>query len=152
MPKRYFEDFAVGDKLPLGSKLVTRDEIIAFATEFDPRPAHLDAARGGEALVEGPIASSWHVGAMFMDLLCGGFLLDSSSLGSPGMETLKWEHPVRPDDRIEAFSTVIEARASKSRPEMGIVRFRHEVLNQTGKIVMWIENPILFGRRQAAIS
>ena len=101
-------------------------------------------------MVGGLIASGWHVGGLFMSLLCGGFLLESSSMGSPGIETLKWQRPVRPGDTLTAFSIVIEARASKSRPEMGIVRFRHEVINQAGETVMWLENPILFGRRGAA--
>jgi len=152
MAKRFFEDFTVGEKLPLGSKQVTSAEIIAYAAEFDPQPAHLGDQTGGEMIIDGLIASSWHVGALFMSMICDGFLLDSSSMGSPGIETLKWRHPVRPDDTLSAFSIVIETRTSKSRPEMGIVRFRHEVHNQTGDIVMWLENPILFGRRQAASS
>jgi acyl dehydratase len=150
MAKRYFEDFAVGEKLPLGSRHVTRAEIIAFAAEFDPQPFHLDERAEGGAMVGGLIASGWHVGGLFMSLLCGGFLIESSSMGSPGIETLKWQRPVRPGDTLTAFSIVIEARASKSRPEMGIVRFRHEVINQAGETVMWLENPILFGRRGAA--
>jgi acyl dehydratase len=152
MTNRYFEDFSIGEKLPLGSKQVTRDEIIAFATEFDPQPAHLDEQQDGEVIIKGLIASGWHAGALFMSLLCDGFLLDSSSMGSPGIETLKWRHPVRPGDTLSAYSTVIEARASKSRPEMGIVRFRHEVVNQDGDMVMWLENPILFGRREGTPS
>ena len=149
MAKRYFEDFAVGERLPLGTRHVTRAEIIAFAAEFDPQPFHLDERVAGDAMVGGLIASGWHVGAMFMNLLCGGFLVESSSMGSPGIETLKWQRPVRPGDTLTGYSIVIEARASKSRPEMGIVRFRHEVVNQAGEIVMWLENPILFGRRGA---
>jgi acyl dehydratase len=80
-------------------------------------------------------------------MLCGGFLLDSSSMGSPGIESLKWRKPVRPDDTLTASSTVVDARASKSRPEMGIVRFRHEVVNQADELVMWLDNSIMFGRR-----
>jgi acyl dehydratase len=87
---------------------------------------------------------------MFMNLLCGGFLIDSSSMGSPGIETLKWRRPVRPGDTLIGTSIVIETRASKSRREMGIVRFRHEVVNQADEVVMWLENPILFGRRGAS--
>lgn len=147
MAKRYFEDFIVGENLPLGSRHVTRAEIIAFAAEFDPQPFHLDERAGGEAPISGLMASGWHVGALFMGMLCGGFLLDSSSMGSPGIESLKWRKPVRPDDTLTASSTVVDARASKSRPEMGIVRFRHEVVNQADELVMWLDNSIMFGRR-----
>lgn len=147
MAKRYFEDFVAGETLPLGSRQVTRAEIIAFAAEFDPQPFHLDERAGGGGPVGGLMASGWHVGALFMNMLCNGFLLESSSMGSPGIESLKWRKPVRPGDTLTASSTVVEARASKSRPEMGIVRFRHEVVNQTGEVVMWLDNAILFGRR-----
>jgi acyl dehydratase len=147
MVTRYFEDFVIGEALPLGSRHVTRSEIIAFAAEFDPQPFHLDErAVAGEPL-GGLMASGWHVGALFMNMLCVGFLLDSSSMGSPGIETMKWQKPVRPGDTLTASSTVVETRVSKSRPEMGIVRFRHEVVNQAGDVVMWMDNSILFGRR-----
>ena len=148
MVQRYFEDFAAGDVLPLGSHDVTRAEIIAFAAEFDPQPFHLDERQGNGAMLDGLIASGWHVSGLFMRMLCTGFLLESSSMGSPGIETLKWRKPVRAGDRLTGKSIVLEARRSKSRPEMGIVRFRHEVENQAGETVMWLENPILFGCRE----
>jgi acyl dehydratase len=147
MPMRYFEDFTVGETLPLGSRHVTRAEIIAFAAEFHPHPSHLDERSEPHALVDGLMASGWHTGALFMSLLCSGFLIESTSLGSPGIETLKWPKPVRPGDTLTGKSTVVEARASRSRPDMGIVRFRHEVVNQAGETVMWLDNSILFGRR-----
>lgn len=155
MVQRYFEDFAVGDVLPLGSHRVTRAEIIAFAAEFDPQPFHLDERQGSgtmgtDSMVDGLIASGWHVAGLFMRMLCDGFLLESSSLGSPGIETLKWRKPVRAGDTLTGKATVIEVRRSKSRPEMGIVRFRSEVENQAGETVMWLENPILFGCREVA--
>jgi acyl dehydratase len=152
MPKRYCEDFTVGTVLPLGSRHVTRAEIIGFAAEFDPQPFHLDEQAPATALVGGLIASGWHITSMFMRMLCDSFLVDSSSMGSPGIETLKWQKPVRPGDTLSAAATVLEARASKSRPEMGIVRFRSEVTNQSGETVMWMENPILFGRRNGGVS
>jgi acyl dehydratase len=144
---RHFEDFIVGETLPLGSRHVTRAEIIAFAAEFDPQPFHLDERVTGDTMVGGLIASGWHIGAMFMNLLCSGLLIESTSLGSPGIETLKWRKPVRPGDTLTGASTVVEARTSRSRPDMGIVRFRHEVVNQAGETVMWLDNSILFGRR-----
>jgi acyl dehydratase len=82
-----------------------------------------------------------------MRLICDAYLLDSASLGSPGIETLKWQRPVRPGDRLTGTSTVIEARRSQSKPDRGIVRFHHEIRNQSGETVMWMENPIFFRAR-----
>lgn len=147
MPKRTFDDLAVGQTFLLPSHTVTRDEIIAFAREYDPQPFHLDDHAPESALVGGLIASGWHVCAVFMRMLCDGLLLDAVCLGSPGIDTLKWQRPVRPGDTLTGKSTVLEARISKSRPDRGIVRFRHEVTNQTGDTVMWMDNPILFGVR-----
>jgi acyl dehydratase len=148
MIQRYFEDFVVGEALPLGSRQVTRAEIIAFAAEFDPQPFHLDERQGASGMVDGLMASGWHVAGLFMRMLCDGFLLESSSLGSPGIETLKWRKPVRAGDTLTGTATVLEARRSKSRPEMGIVRFRSDIVNHAGETVMWLENPILFGCRE----
>jgi acyl dehydratase len=78
--------------------------------------------------------------------MCDAFLLDSTSMGSPGVDTLKWRTPVRPGDTLSARSTVVEVRPSKSRPDRGVVRFRHDVTNQRGETVMTLDNPILFGR------
>lgn len=150
MSKRYFEDFTVGDALALAERKVERGDIIAFAIEYDPQPYHLDERAAPTDLTTGLSASGWHVCAVFMRMLCDGFLLDSTCMGSPGIETLKWRRPVRPGDRLTATSTVLAARASQSRPTLGIVRFRHEVANQHGDTVMWLEGPILFERRGAS--
>ncbi len=148
MAKRYFEDFAVGDALPLPERQVGRAEMIAFAAEFDPQPFHLDERAAATDLTGGLFASGWHVCALLMRMLCDGFLVESACLGAPGVETLKWRKPVRPGDRLKGTSTVLDVRPSARRPEMGIVRFRHEVVNQAGETVVWMENPIFFGRRE----
>jgi acyl dehydratase len=150
MAKRHFEDFAVGDVYPLPERRVGRPEIIAFAAEFDPQPFHLDERTPATDLTGGLLASGWHVCAVFMRMLCDGLLLESATLGSPGIETLKWQRPVRPDDRLHGRSSVIETRPSRSRPDIGIVRFRHEVSNQAGEVVMWMDNAIFFATRDAA--
>ena len=147
MPTRTFDDFTIGEVFVYGPKHVSRAEIIAFAAEFDPQPFHLDEQAPATALLGGLIASGWHVCAVFMRMFCDGVLLDAACLGSPGIETLKWQRPVRPGDRLSGKSTVLEARPSKSRPGMGIVRFRHEVSNQAGEVVMWMDNAVLFERR-----
>ena len=127
---------------------MTRAEIIAFAVEFDPQPAHLDERAARDTFAGGLIASGWHGGAMFMRMLCDGLLMEASSMGSPGIDTLKWRRPIRAGDTLTAYATVLSSRVSKSRSEMGIIRFRHEVVNQTDDIVMWMETPILFRRRE----
>ena len=145
---RAFEDFTVGLTIVHGSRTVTRSDIIAFAAEFDPQPFHLDEAAPETGLTGGLIASGWHIAAIFMRLLTDSLLLDSTCLGSPGVETLKWAKPLRPGDTLSGRSTVTAARPSQSRPDRGIVSFRHEALNQTGDVVMWMDNAILFGRRR----
>ena len=145
---RAFEDFTVGLTIVHGSRTVTRSDIIAFAAEFDPQPFHLDEAAPETGLTGGLIASGWHIAAIFMRLLTDSLLLDSTCLGSPGVETLKWAKPLRPGDTLSGRSTVTAARPSQSRPDRGIVSFRHEALNQTGDVVMWMDNTILFGLKR----
>jgi acyl dehydratase len=144
---RAFEDFAVGQVIAHPPWTVTQDQIIAFAAEYDPQPFHLDPAAPETAFTGGLIASGWHVAAIFMRTLCDAFLLDSTSMGSPGVDSLKWLKPVRPGDTVSARSTVVEAKPSRTRPDRGIVRFRHDMLNQAGELVMTLDNPVLFGRR-----
>lgn len=150
MAKRHFEDFSVGEALPLPARQVGRAEMIAFAAEFDPQPFHLDERSPATDLSGGLFASGWHVCALLMRMLCDAYLVDSACLGSPGIDSLKWRRPVRPGDRISGTSTVVELRTSRSRPEVGIVRFRHEVVNQAGEIVAVMENPIFFRRGAAS--
>jgi acyl dehydratase len=144
---RTFEDFSVGEVLPHAPWTVTAGDIIAFAREFDPQPFHVDPNAPETAFTGGLIASGWHVAAIFMRTLSDAFLVDSTSMGSPGVDSLKWLKPVRPGDILSARSTVTEVKPSKSRPDRGMVRFRHDVLNQKGETVMTLDNPVLFGRR-----
>jgi acyl dehydratase len=143
---RSFDDFAVGQVIVHTDWPVTTEEIIAFAREFDPQPFHIDPQAPETAITGGLIASGWHIAAIFMRTMCDAFLVDSTSMGSPGVDRLKWLTPVRPGDTLSARSTVVEVRPSKSRPDRGMVRFRHDVTNQRGETVMTLDNPILFGR------
>ncbi len=147
MGMRYFEDFQIGQELPLGRYAVTRGEIVAFAAEFDPQPFHLDEAAGADSLLGGLAASGWHTCALFMRILYDGWLREAASMGSPGVDMLKWVRPVRPGDVLTGRSVVLDTRASNSRPDRGFARFRHEVVNGRGEIVMLAENPIMFSRR-----
>lgn len=146
---RYYEDFSAGETIVLGSRRVTREEIIAFAAAFDPQPFHLDEEAAAKSMLGGLAASGWHTAAIFMRLLCEGLLLNAASRGSPGVETLEWKRPVRPGDVLTATATVLDSRPSRSRPEIGFVRFRFEVTNQAGETVMTMANAIMFGRRAA---
>jgi acyl dehydratase len=94
------------------------------------------------------MASGWHAGAIFMRMVADGFLLDTTSLGSPGIDKLRWLRPLRPGTDVTGRSTVLETRASKSRPEMGTVRFHHDLFEAGGETLLWMENSILFGRRE----
>lgn len=145
--KYYWEDFRIGEKIRLGSRLVTREEMIDFASKYDPQPFHVDEAAATTSIYGGLIASGWHTGAMVMRMMCDAYLLESASMGSPGLDNLKWLKPVRPGDRITAYRTTLESRASKSRAEMGIVKFFWEVVNQNEEVVMSMEGYGLFGRR-----
>ncbi|HEV7251584.1 MAG TPA: MaoC family dehydratase [Mesorhizobium sp.] len=146
--KRYaFEDFLPGVSFALGPKLVTAEEIVAFAREFDPQPFHLDEAAGRESILGGLAASGWHVCAMFMRMMCDSYLLDATSQGAPGIEEARWKRPVLAGDTLSGKSTVQSARASNSRPEIGIVSFRHELFNQRGESVFELENAAMFRRR-----
>lgn len=147
---RSFEDFRPGDTLDLGTKTVTRDEIIAFARDFDPQPFHLDEAAGEASLLGGLAASGWHTISMLMRLLCDNLLLASTCKGSPGVEEVRWMRPVHPGDRLSAKAEVLSARALKSRPTLGLVEFLMTVTNQDGAPVMTQKNAILFERREAA--
>ena len=150
MPIRYFEDFQVGDVFELGTTSVTEEEIIAFARQFDPQPFHVDPARARESVFGGIIASGWHTASLFMRLLVDNFLQETVSLGSPGVDEVRWLQPLRPGDTLRARFTILEARASKSRADMGILRSRSELFNQHDELVMTVIGVHLIGRRPAS--
>ncbi|MGE3987747.1 MaoC family dehydratase [Pseudorhodoplanes sp.] len=147
MAKLYFEDFKPGHTAEYGPRLVTREEIIAFSVQYDPQPMHLDEAAAQKSLLGGLGASGWHGCGIMMRMICDGFLLDSTSMGAGGVEEVQWQRPIRPGDRLTLRVTILEARASKSRPDMGIVRFRYEMFNAHGEGVMTMVTPAMFGRR-----
>jgi acyl dehydratase len=136
----YFEDFPVGEILEYGDRLVTAAEIVEFARQFDPQPFHLDEAGG-------LIASGWQTASLLMRMNCDAFVLRTASQGGPGLEELNWVKPVRPGDRLRARRTTLSARVSQSRPEIGLVGFQFEVLNQDGAIVMTQKNVVMIRRR-----
>jgi acyl dehydratase len=149
MPRYHFEDFSPGTADVPGSITVTAEEIVAFAREFDAQPFHTDQEAAKKTFAGGLIASGWQSCGFLMRLVADGFINDSSSMGAPGVEELKWLKPVRPGDRLRARRTVLESKTSRSRPEMGLVKFHYELLNQNGDAVLSQLNWAMLGRRDA---
>jgi acyl dehydratase len=146
----YWEDLRPGTVLDLGTTSVTADEIKEFAEQFDPQPFHVDEAAGRRSIYGNLCASGWHTCALAMRLTVDNFLRESSSMGSPGLESLRWLKPVYPDDKLSLTHSVLESRAMRSRPEAGIVRSRWEMVNQKGEKVLEMEGYGMFGRRTPA--
>ncbi|MCY4098046.1 MAG: MaoC family dehydratase [Rhodospirillales bacterium] len=145
---RYFEDFAPGDEFDLGTCRITRKDIVAFARQFDPQPFHVDERAAADSIYGGIIASGWHTISLYMRLFVEGLLHNAASLGSPGVDKVRWRHPVRPDDVLTAKATVQEVTPSRSRPERGNVRWAYEMRNQDGVVVMTMEGIGMFQRKR----
>ena len=144
---RYWEDFKVGEVEKIGGKRVDKEEIVAFAKQYDPQPFHIDETAAKQSMYGGLIASGWHTCAMVMRMMCDAYMLQSASVGSPGIDNLKWLKPVRPGDTINARRTTLETRTSKSKPDIGIVNNLWEVFNQDGEMVMTMQGYGMFRRR-----
>jgi acyl dehydratase len=125
--ERWFEDYHVGMVDEFGEITVAAEDVVAFARRFDPQPMHVGP---GEV-----IASGWHTVAMVMRLFVEHYLSKVATLPSPGIDELRWPHPVRPGDMLRVRVTVTDARLSRSKPDRGIVRSLVEVLNQAGEVV-----------------
>ncbi len=143
------EDFHVGHVIEIGQRTVTAEEIIAFASQFDPQPFHLSEEAGRRSIYGSLIASGWHTAAMVMRMSCDAYLLDARSMGSPGIDELRWLKPVRAGDTICARFEVIEVRPSKSKPDRGIVVSIWRVFNQHDELVMTMRGMGMFLRRDA---
>jgi len=146
----HWEDFTPGQIAECGSRLITRAEIIAFAAEYDPQPMHLDEAAARANLFGGLVASGWHSCCILMRMLTDDFIGDASFMGAPGVEEVKWLAPIRPGERINARATVLETRPSRSRPDIGFVKFRFELINAADQPVMTLIVSPMFGRRAAS--
>ena len=145
---KYFEDIRVGDVFEVGRYTFTADNIKAFATRFDPQSFHVDEAAASATMLGGLGASGWHTCCLLMRIIADGFVLDSSSMGSPGIEEVRWHKPLRPGTQIRVRSTVLESRPSKSRPDMGLTKFRYEVLDEIGSVLTTMVTTAMLGRRQ----
>ena len=145
----HWEDFSPGTVREFGATSVTREATVAFAAQFDPQPFHLDDAAAEASLFGRLSASGWHTTAMAMRMICDDHLLDTASLGSPGIDQLRWVKPVYPGDTLSMRLEVLEARTMTRRPDVGLVKSRWTVLNQHGEPVMTMEGWGMMRKRSA---
>jgi acyl dehydratase len=143
----YFEDFFPGQEIALGSRTVSEEEIIAFAKQFDPQPFHVDRDAAAGSIFGGVIASGWHTCSMMMRLVVDKLMSESSSMGSPGLDGVRWLLPVRAGDTISVSYLTTKVKASGSRPDRGVVWSKWVATNQHGQEVCTIEGMGMFGRR-----
>lgn len=145
----YFEDFYAGQEIPLGTRHVTQEEIIAFATQFDPQPFHVDPGAARDSIYGGVIASGWHTCSMIMRLVVDGLVGSSSSMGSPGLDQIRWIKPVRGGDTLTVVYQTKEVRPSASKPDRGVVVSVWQASNQHGEVVATVQGMGMYGRRPA---
>ncbi len=145
---RYFEDYVPDSVHEFGSIAVEQDEVIAFARRFDPQVFHTDPELAKRTVYGGLIASGWHTAGLMMRLFADHYLSKVASLGSPGVDELRWKIPVRPGDALSIRVTVLERKRSRSKPDRGVVRSFIEVINQSREVVMSMKAINLFLCRQ----
>jgi len=149
MTKRYLEDFAVGQVFKTGRKRVDKDEIFAFAKQYDPQPFHLDEAAARQSPFAGLAASGWHTAALTMRLLVDGEFKPAGGILGVGFDELSWPRAVRPGDELYVKSEVLEVRPSKSRQDRGMIRVRNTTFNQNDEPVQVFTGNLLVPRRAA---
>ncbi len=148
-PRLFWDDFPAGHVMEFGGMPVSREAVLAFAQQFDPQPFHLDDEAAEASLFGGLSASGWHTCAMAMRMMCDAYLLDSASLGSPGIDALRWLKPVFPGDTLHVRMEVKQARPMNSRPGVGLIQSAWTVSNQHGEPVLTMEGWGMFRRRPA---
>lgn len=146
---RYLEDFEPGQKFESNRMRVDRDRIKSFAAEFDPQPFHLDETTAQETFFRGLAASGWHTAAITMRLLVEGEFKPAGGIIGAGFDEMRWPKPVRPGDELHVTSEVLEVRASKSRPDQGMIKVRTTTLNQNDEIVQVSVGNLVVLRRPA---
>ncbi|HUD87361.1 MAG TPA: MaoC family dehydratase [Xanthobacteraceae bacterium] len=150
MTKQYLEDYAVGQTYSSGRVRVEKDQIVAFAKQFDPQPYHLDDDAALKSPFKGLAASGWHTAAMTMRLMVDGEFQPAGGILGVGFDQLSWPRPVRPGDELHVKSEVLEVRPSKSRPDRGMIRVQNTTLNQNGEVVQMFTGNLLVPRRSPA--
>jgi acyl dehydratase len=142
-----YEDLIVGTSTEIGRHTFTREEIVEFAEKFDPQPFHLDEAAAEKSPFRGLVASGWHTCSVMMGMLVRNAFAGSTSMGSPGIDEIRWLKPVRVGDTITMMNVVLDKRISESKPDRGIVSTRWEGFNQHGEMVITVSSKGLFGLR-----
>lgn len=146
----FFEDLVVDSFQEFGSYLVTEEEILEFASKYDPQPFHLSEEAGKAMIFGGLCASGWHTGSIAMRMTVDNMPANSAGLGSPGLDELRWVKPVFPGDTLHMTSTITGKKESKSRPEMGVVFLCNEVFNQKDELVMSFKPIVMFKKRKVS--
>jgi acyl dehydratase len=146
----YWEDLQPGSVRELGSVTPSAEEIKEFAEQFDPQPFHVDELAGRRSIFGNLCASGWHTCALAMRLTVENFLNEAASMGSPGLENLRWLKPVYPGDTLTLKHTITESRPLRKRADTGIVRAMWEMFNQNGEKVLQMEGYGMFRRRHPA--
>jgi acyl dehydratase len=149
MSENYLEDFAVGQVYGSGRIKVEREGIKAFAAEFDPQPFHLDEDAARRTIFGGLAASGWHTAALTMRLLVRSEFKPAGGIVGAGFDEFRWPLPVRPGDELSVESEVLEVRASKSRPNQGVIKVRTTTRNQKGEVVQVSVGNLIVPRRQS---
>lgn len=150
MNSKYFEDFAAGMRFEYGPVVVDEAEMLDFARRYDPQSFHVDAESAARGAFGGLIASGWFTAALMMRQLVDHYLAGAQSLGSPGIDELRWLAPVRAGDRLQVGVEVLETRRSQSKPDRGIVRTLIQVTNQRRETVMSVRSMTMMLCRDAA--
>jgi acyl dehydratase len=150
MTERYLEDFEAGQTFRSGRIRIDADRIKRFATEFDPQPFHLDERAASESMFGSLAASGWHTAALTMRLLVEGDFNPAGGIVGAGFDELRWPRPVRPGDELRVESEVLEVRASKSRPDQGVIKVRTATLNQNNEAVQVSVGNLIVLRRPAS--
>lgn len=146
----YFEDFTVGREFRTDGATLTESQILDFALAFDPQPFHMDVEAAKQSIFGGLIASGFHTMALTFRLFAQTRALAACSLGSPGVDELRWLRPVRPGDTLRATVQVVEQRPSGSKPDRGIIRLHWTALNQRSEPVLTMTSMQLVKRRPAS--
>ena len=149
MSMLFWEDFEVGEEVEMGRHTFTEEEIIAFGRQFDPQPFHTDPGAANRSFYGGIIASGWHTCCVAMRIMVEFYIGRSASMGSPGMDNVRWLKPVRPGDTITIRRVITASRPSLSRPAAGLLQSRTQAVNQRGETVMTMEGWGMFHRRPA---